>query len=179
MVFYAIYRSKMLKMMTFWLLLAWGGLILAPYAALAAQVLQVNAGTAITLRTVEAISPEKYSLGDKVSLAVVSDVKVGGVTVIEAGALAIAEVTTAIQRGIIGSAAKIGITIQSVQAMDGSTVALSGSRMVEGKDKMAQSVIIGVVLCVLALLMKGGDAVIPPGAQINAIVLANAAVAVP
>lgn len=179
MVFYTLVRSKMLKVMASLLLVALGGMILAPHVALAAQTLQVNAGSAIALRVTEAISAEKYNIGDKVNLVVVSDVKVGGVTVIKAGAPAVAEVTTAIQRGIVGSAAKIGITVQSVQAVDGSTIALSGTRLVEGKSKMAQSVIIGVVLCCFAFFIKGGDAIIPVESQINAIVLANATVVVP
>jgi hypothetical protein len=141
-----------------------------PHQAIAQQKIQIPAGTSVLLKTNTTLTPKELNVGDTVELSVVSDVIVDGVVVIKAGASARGEVVASKDRGMIGIAAELGLTVRSVQAVDGTTVALSGSKMVEGKDRMVLSIGLALVCCLLFALMKGGDANIPAGTQIQSTV---------
>jgi len=54
-----------------------------------------------------------------------------------------------------------------VQAVDGTTVMLSGTKVVKGKDKMLTSIGLSLICCILFAGMKGGDASIAAGAPIT------------
>jgi hypothetical protein len=88
------------------------------------------------------------------------------------------EITASKDRNIIGIAAQIGFAVRSVQAVDETTVPVSGSKVVEGKDKMVASIGLTLVCCILFALMKGGDASISAGTQIETTVAATTTVTV-
>jgi len=94
------------------------------------------------------------------------------------GAKAIADVMEAKSRNLIGIAAKLGIALRSVEAVDGSLIPITGSKVAAGKDKMVASIGLSLICCILFALMKGGDATIPSGTQINAIVAGSAKIQV-
>jgi len=143
--------------------------LIAPNAYAQKQI-QIPSGTSVMLRTNTALYPDQLNIGDTVQLSVASDVMVDGVVVIKAGAKATADVMEAKSRNLIGIAAKLGIALRSVEAVDGSLIPISGSKVVAGKDKMVASIGLSLICCILFALMKGGDASIPSGTQINAIV---------
>jgi len=112
--------------------------------------------------------PEGLHAGDTVRLAVVSDVTVDGRVVIKAGAPVVADVVDAQGRNMIGIAAKIGIALRTVEAVDGTQILVSANKFAEGKDKMIMSIGLSLICCILFALMKGGDASIPAGTEIIA-----------
>ena len=114
-----------------------------------------------------------------VHLAVSHDVTVGGVVVIKAGAMATAEVVRAKKRGMVGMAAAVGLAMRSVEAVDGTVVPLFGTRIAEGKSKTGMSIGLALLCCVLFVLMKGGDAEIAAGTQIQTNVATAVTVTVP
>ena len=139
-----------------------------PRQILAQEKVTIPAGTVVTLRTTSVIAPEQLNTGDLVTLTVVNDVVIDGKVVIASGAQAKGEIIDSRNRGMIGIAAKIGLSVRSVTAVDNTTVPLMGSKIVPGKDKMVLSIGLSLICCILFALMKGGDASIPAGAQIEA-----------
>jgi hypothetical protein len=100
-------------------------------------------------------------------LNVVNDLRIGGVVVIAQGATAQAEVVTSKRRGSIGKPAHIGVVLRSVQAVDGTTIALTGQKQVLGEDKQTSSLVITLLCCILGLLQKGGPAEIAAGSTVR------------
>ena len=144
-------------------------IFLAPSLAFAGSV-TIPVGTQITLSFPEVISPESYQIGQSVSLVVEHDVIIDGETIFAAGATATGEVTQSQNAGGIGKPAKIGVTAITVEAVDGTMVAVSGTAFIEGEDKQSSTLIITLLCCILGLLMKGGDAEIAAGTTLEATV---------
>lgn len=131
----------------------------------------IPAATPIALRPQTSVSPESTHVGDSVNLVVSSDVKVGDHVVIKAGAPALGEVVQAQKRSMIGRPDKLVVRVNSVTGADGTSVPVRGMRTIEGDDKMALS-IIGGILCLFPLLIKGGRASLEPGTTIEAVTVA-------
>jgi hypothetical protein len=142
------------------------------------EKLILPAGTPIVISFDSAITPLTHSLGQRVSLRVAEPVKVDGKTVIEAGAVVVAEISRSQKKGAVGKPAVIGISLLSVTTVDGSSIAISGQKVVEGENKQTTSLVVTIICCVLGLIMKGGDAEIPAGTQVNAATITNAEIAV-
>jgi len=129
---------------------------------------QIPSGTVVIVKTNTTLTPEQLNIGDTVDLSVVNDVVIDGKVVIAAGAAARGEIVSAKKRNFIGIAGKIGMVLQSAQAVDGSSVQIRGSKIVEGEDKMVMSIGLSLICCILFALIKGGEAVVPAGVQIEA-----------
>jgi hypothetical protein len=138
-----------------------------PHPAHADGKVTIPVGTRVQLVTIQEILPINVNIGDTVELTVASDVVVNGQVVIRSGAPAKAEITQAKENNFIGIAAKIGLSARSVQAVDGTTVMISGTKLSEGKDKMAMSIGLALVCCILFALVKGGPASVPSGTVIE------------
>ena len=149
-------------------LVAFAWFVLPSHRAIAQAVVQLPAGTMILLATDSTLAPAQLNIGDIVQLTVAADVVIDGQVVIKAGAEAVGEITASKENNLIGIAAKMGLAIRSVQAVDGTIVPLHGTKLVEGKDKMALSIGLSLLCCVLFALMKGGEATIASGTQIEA-----------
>lgn len=147
-----------------------------PHPALAA--VEIPAQTPLKVATTSTIDPAAVNVGDQVYLQVTEPVVIGGKTVIAAGARAIARVTQAKERGMIGIPAAIGLVLESVETADGGNVAITGSVVQEGKSKMVASIGLALICCLLFALMKGGAAEIPSGTTINANTVMKATVEV-
>lgn len=148
-------------------------LALALPGDLAAQVdrpssLKLPGGTTIVLRTLQAITPATAKAGDSVPLEVASDVVVDGTVVVRAGAAAKGEVVSSQKRGMVGKPDRIEIRVQSVAAVDGSTVPVGATKSAAGKDKTTMTVVLAILICLPLIFMKGGEASIPAGAAVNA-----------
>lgn len=149
--------------MTVWLL----SLLLFPSVIIAKEV-EIPFGTTVTLRVEDAISPATHIIGQQVVFIVDRDVKVGDDIVIAAGAQAFGEVTQSIKKGNVGKPATIGVSVTHAMAVDGTMVALKGTKVVIGEDKQTSSLVFTLLCCILALLMQGSDAEIIAGSTISA-----------
>ena len=148
-----------------------------PTVAMAATV-DVPVGTVVTVVFGAAVDPAMTAPGQTVMLSVADPVIVNGVTVIEAGAPAVGEVTVAEKRGAVGKPARIGVALRHVTAVDGKNIPLAGQKQVEGKNEQASALIVTILCCVLGLLMRGGTATIPAGSQMQATTMAPVTVTV-
>jgi hypothetical protein len=128
-------------------------------------------GTSIPLETISLISSGSLQPGQTIDLKVRADVKVGDKVLIAGGSIAKAQVTKVSVPKALGKEGIIELQVKSVQAVDGQTINLSsGSFGKEGQDRLGISLGLGVFICLLFLLMKGKNAEIAPGYQVEAIV---------
>lgn len=154
-------------------------LCLSATSAIAQTTVEVPVGTVVTCAFENAVSPVATSAGQALLLSVLDDVLVNGVTVVRAGAPVRAEVVLSEKKGSVGKPAKIHVAVRTVEAVDGTAIALSGTKVAEGEDKQTSSLVITILCCVLGLLQKGGDAEIPAGATLAASTISAATVTVP
>jgi len=159
------------KVLIWTFLIVCGILIIAsPSKTHAVNTVELKDGTLVILRVQETINPEVMGPGDIVKLEVAEDVKVDNKVVIERGTPAIAEVVTAEKKGYVGKAGRIALAVRSTTAVDGQKVPLRGTIRREGEEKVGTSVAVSVIVCPLALLMKGESATIPAGSEVKAYV---------
>jgi hypothetical protein len=136
--------------------------------------LLLTAGTPVAIETIGMIISDGAAVGQIIDLKVRADVKVGEKVVIAKGTLAKGQVIRVQAPKGLGKEGFIEIQIKSVQAVDGQEVQLaSGSIYKEGQDKATLSIVLGIFVCILFLFMKGKNAEIPPGYQIDATVASN------
>ena len=133
----------------------------------------IPAGTAIQLRLNQTVSGKTAKPGSFIALSVVNPVVINGETLIQAGAQAEGQVSSAKKANIIGSPGSVGITVTSVTAVDGTKVPLQGMASQDGEDKMVMSLIIGL-LCIFGFLQKGGEGDLDSNLVINARTLSAA-----
>lgn len=130
-------------------------------------------GTVVVIKTQEQLSGGKLKAGQEVVLVVAMPVVVDGVTVIPAGASATGFVQDAEGSQMAGVGGNLTISLRSVTAIDGTSVPLSGQFLAKGEDQVGRNVAVGVILCPFILLDKGGDAVIPTGAETRGLTIGD------
>jgi hypothetical protein len=136
--------------------------------------IKLPAGTAVKLETTRIISTETLQAGQMIDLKVTADVLVDGKVVIPAGSIANGQVTRADKPKALGREGRIEIQIKSVKAIDGQDIPLSsGAIFKEGEDKQTLAIVLGLLLCILCLLIKGKDAIVPIGTPVAANVASN------
>lgn len=128
----------------------------------------LNAGTSIALETVSMIQSDLVSVGQTIDFRVKYDVKVDGKTVIAAGSMAKGQVMRAQMAKGLGKEGFVEIQIKSVTAADGQEVFLTGGNVYnEGEDRQTLAIVLGLFVCILFLTMKGKNAQVAPGYQVN------------
>lgn len=138
------------------------------------QAVVLTSGTSIPLETVSAIQSDLVSAGQMIDFKVRYDVKVDDVVVIPAGSIARGQVTRADKAKAIGKEGFVEIQIKSVQAVDGQEIYLTGGNVYqEGDNKQTLAIVLGVLVCVLFLLIKGKNAVVPSGYEVMSTVASN------
>jgi hypothetical protein len=131
----------------------------------------LKAGTSIPLETVSTIQSDLVTVGQIIDFMVRQDVAVDDVVVIPRGSIAKGQVMRAERPRAIGREGFVEIQIKSVTATDGQEIMLTGGNVYqEGEDKQTLSIVLGVLVCVLFLLMKGKNAQVPQGFQVGSTV---------
>ena len=128
----------------------------------------LNAGTPIPIETTQMLNSKYLTPGQTIDFRVKYDVKVEDKTVIAAGTTVKGQVMRAQKAKGLGAEGFVEIQIKSVQAVDGQQVFLSGGLYQEGEDKQMLSILLGVLVCLLLLLIKGENAEIPAGFSVDA-----------
>ena len=133
----------------------------------------LKAGTVIPMELVNTITSKTARSGQLVDFRVTSDVKVDGKTVIAAGSIAQGQIVRAKKNGLFGSEGELEIAVKSVKAVDGTTIYLSSNNLSdEGSNKVALSIVV-TLCCLFGFLIKGGQAEIPAGIQMQGMVVSN------
>lgn len=123
----------------------------------------IPAGTPIILKNAETINSSAIAIGSTVSFTVVSDVKVDDKVVVKAGSLADAQISYSKKKNYAGISGEVVVSDFSVHAVDGTYIPLRATLSSRGEEKVGLSVGLGFFLCLLFLLIKGEDAIIPAG----------------
>jgi len=131
----------------------------------------LKAGTNIPLETISQISSQTMGVGQTIDFRVTRDVMSEGKVAISAGSIAKGQVVRSQAPKGLGKQGFLEVKINSVTAVDGQEVFLSGGQLSEeGDDKATLAIVLGIFICILFLFMKGKDAIVPAGFGFNAAV---------
>ena len=146
-------------------------LLLASSTVMAKDV-TLRGGTPIPMQLSTTVNSKNVTVGQVIDFKVTRDIQADGVTVIPAGSIAKAQVVRAKKNGILGKEGELQLSINSVMAVDGTQVMLSGGNLSdEGSDKL----ILSIFLC---FLIKGGSAELPAGMECTPSVSGNTVISV-
>jgi len=131
-------------------------------------------GTTLRTRLMKTLSSAQAREGDTVQFEVMDDVKVSDVTIIERGATAIGTVTDAISKRSMGRAGHLDVTIDYVRSVSGEKIRLRGVQNSQAgghvgavTGAMVATSIVFFPAAPLFLFMKGKDATIPKGHEVE------------
>ena len=127
---------------------------------------KVPAGTMVQVRLNESLTSKKAKTGAFVMLTVMSDVKIGGVTVIKAGAQAEGNVATAKKAAAFGQPGELAIQVTSVKSVDGTSIPVQAQSASDGTNQTAMAIILGL-LCIVGFFIPGGEGELSNGVVIN------------
>ena len=137
-----------------------------------AKDVTLRGGTPIPMQLSTTVNSKNVTVGQVIDFRVTRDIQADGVTVIPAGSIAKAQVVRAKKNGILGKEGELQLSINSVIAVDGTQVMLSGGSLSdEGSDKL----ILSIFLC---FLIKGGSAELPAGMECTPSVSGNTVISV-
>jgi hypothetical protein len=139
----------------------------------------IPAGTRIDLETMSTINSSTIQAGETVDFKVRTDISVEGQVVIKAGSVAKGTVVSASKAKGIGKEGSVEIQVKSVNGVDGKMIPLSGAGVARtGDNNQVLSIVLGIFVCLLFLLIKGSNGIIPAGTSTDAVVASNTKVAV-
>ncbi len=142
----------------------------------------LRAGTAIIFEAAQNYSSKNLNIGQTLMVRVKYNVVVQKVTLISAGALGNAIISEIQKPKAFGKAGKMEIQLQSVQAVDGQQVQVSGIPMTyEGDNKKALAWSIGIgaglvtggIGLIAGIFIKGKDAELRAGTSMSASVASD------
>jgi hypothetical protein len=139
-----------------------------PIAAVPARV-HVPEGIEVRLQFVDALSSATNNPGDKFTLRVDGDVRVGSVVAIKSGSTAVGTVTNAHKRGFMGKAGALNVILDHVTVGD-EHIKLRASKGNTGDAKVGATVALTVLFGPIGLLKRGHDIDIKPGTPLTAYV---------
>mgnify|MGYP001567947698 FL=1 len=146
-----------------------GALVTAvPYVVAQKAPVVLPMGAVVIVRIDEQVTGKTHTSGALVKASVARDVVIDNVPVIKIGTPVEVSIAQASKAGAVGQAGAVGINIESTQTVDNQTVFLRGVFSSEGQEKVGTSVGVGVILCPLALLMKGEEGIIKAGTEYQA-----------
>ncbi len=146
--------------------------------------LTLRAGTPIVVEATQTYNAKNLSEGQTVNVRVKYNVVVNKQTLVAAGALGTANISDLVKPGIFGKPGRIELQMQSVQAVDGQQILLSGMPMIaEGQNKkgLAWGLSIGLFLLTIiggavGFFIKGKPAEVKAGTTSNTSVASDAQV---
>ena len=127
-------------------------------------------GTAVPLVFASGVSSKTADVGDKISLTLAEDLKVGAVVVVKKGTTAVATVTEVDNTGMGGAPGDVFVQVDSLQAGN-VLIKLHGTAAKEGQDKVGKAVgLMFVPFVPVGIFVHGKDAEIKQGASFTAFV---------
>lgn len=145
----------------------------------------LKAGTPVFLVFPDPVSSESVAEGQNVSLRVIREVRVDGVTVIASGARATARVDRVRRAAGWGSPGALTVFVSDVETVDGQNVPLRATQEAVGQDKQTSAAVTGIiggVLCLPSALwgfaISGDEGRIAAGTELKAFTEAEALVAI-
>lgn len=152
------------------MLLVYSSSIAMPSVIVFDKFEEFSAGSTVRI-TLPTVSSATALPGQILTGTCSSGVTIKGVTFVNPGAPVKLRVSVAQAPKNIGKPGTISLEAVSVVAVDGTEVPLSGGvASATGEDSNTKSLLLGLFICILFLLQKGGDATFAPGTTIDAFV---------
>ena len=130
-------------------------------------------GTAVPLVFASDVSSKTADVGDKISLTLAEDLKVGSVIVVKKGTPAVATVTEVDNTGMGGAPGEVFFQVDSLQA-GSALIKMHGTAAKEGQDKVGKAIgLMFVPFVPVGIFVHGKDAEIKQGASFTALVDAD------
>jgi len=129
----------------------------------------LSKGTTVRLVFASEVNSRTATVGDKISLTLADDMKVGSEIVLKKGSPASATVIQVDKTGAGGFPGEVDFEVNSLDA-NGATIKLLGSAAKEGQAKPPNAAFLIPVVGPFTLFKHGTDAVISPGAIFTAAV---------
>lgn len=129
--------------------------------------IRVPSGTSVPVVITEKVTAGQYKAGSEITGKVGADVTSSGIVIIRSGTPVSIIVEDVKKKGAVGSQARMTISLKTTSAVDGTLIALTGTKFAEGTNRAVSSVACGALCCILGLLQQGGEAEIPAGTQIE------------
>jgi hypothetical protein len=143
--------------------------------AAARRCCRVPAGTVVMVQLAEPVSTKTHKTGDTFAIRLAEPVVVAGQIVLPAGTKGVGEVTDAAKPGMGGKGAKLVLSARSLAGPGGTALPLKGLQLSvngRGRAKAATALGLGGIgfapLGVAGIIMRGGDATLPEGAEATA-----------
>lgn len=141
-------------------------------------------GTRIAARFADSLDSGQVRVGDPVTMDVIEDLKINGVTAIPRGAAVMGRVTAAKGARKMGRGGKLDISFETVTAWDGTKVPVRGADVAKGKGGYGAGSATGAVAAgiffppagALLLLKHGHASVIEAGTLVTVQVTADTSV---
>jgi hypothetical protein len=143
------------------------------FSPLIAETITIPTGATLQLSLMETISSDKATVGQNVKFIVMNNLIIKKEVVIAGSSIAIGQIVTVEENGMFGKPGTIGIMLKSVNAVDGTNVPISASRVIKGDDKTTEALVVTLILCIFGLFIRGGDAEMQAGNLIEATVVGN------
>ncbi len=161
----------------FWLLILALALVLQPALA---QPVVLKEGTPLLLTTVDRLVSGEVPAGSVVRYKVDRDV-LGpqGQVLIARGADARGKVLKSEGSGFFGRSGALDISLETVVAVDGTSVPLRAVRAATAADQETAVIVGGILLSWAFIFMEGDDVDIPPGTALDAFVDLDTSIARP
>ncbi len=132
-------------------------------------------GTPVKLQLIRTISSAHSQKDDRLDFVVVKDVTVGGLTIIEAGAIASGSVVAVKGKRLLGIGGKVVIKLDSVELITGDEVALRARKEIKGSSRtkfmLVEMIATGLFYLPAApvfLLSRGRDSTVLKGTEVTA-----------
>jgi len=128
-------------------------------------------GTSIPLVFAAAFSSRKADVGDKISLTLADDLKVGGAVIASKGSMAVVNITEAHKSGVAGIPGFVAFEAETL-TVDGTVVKLMGTAAKEGREVQINPATVGLAFVVPGgvFLVHGNEAEIKAGSVFTATV---------
>lgn len=137
--------------------------------------LVIKEGTDVNLKFAQDLSSKTAQDGDPVNLVLADDLKVDGVTVAKAGAVALGTVTHAKKAGMMGRAGELDMRLDYVVVGD-SRMMIRGTKGKEGQGKEGTAVALTVLFGPIGLIKHGKNVEVKQGTPLTAFVDSDFAV---
>lgn len=131
--------------------------------------LMLKEGTEVKLKFRDSLSSKTANEGDAVNLLLSEDLKVGEITLVKAGAIALGTISHAKKSGMLGRAGELNMRLEYLRAGD-SKVRLRGTKGSEGQGKEGTMVALTVLFGPIGLIKHGKNVEIPEGTPLMAYV---------
>ena len=130
-------------------------------------------GTAVPLVFASDVSSKTADVGDKISLTLAEDLKIGPMVVVKKGTPVVATVTEVDNTGMGGAPGDVFVQVDSLQA-GGVLIKMHGTAAKEGQDKVGKAMgLMFVPVVPVGIFVHGKDAEIKQGASFTAFVDAD------